>query len=183
MSKNHAKEEWKSWLKTFLVAFGLAMVIKTFMFAPYSVKGASMEPTFHNKERVFVNKLKSVDDLKRGDIIIAQGEDNENHYIKRIIGLPGDELEMVDDQLFVNGKLQKEPYLTENRQMAKQKGMLRLTGDFGPISISENEYFVMGDNRLRSKDSRNGLGLIHKENIVGKGEFVFYPVSNFRNVK
>ncbi|WP_338752744.1 signal peptidase I [Bacillus sp. FJAT-52991] len=183
MSNSHAKEEWKSWIKALLIAVGLGMVIKTFMFAPYLVKGASMEPTLHNSEKVFVNKLKSADDLKRGDIIIAEGEDKENHYVKRIIGLPGDQVEMVDDQLFINGKLQEEPYLAENRQIAKQGGMLRLTGDFGPVAVPENEYFVMGDNRLYSMDSRNGLGLIQEENIVGKGEFVFYPVSHFRDVK
>ncbi|NRD77908.1 signal peptidase I [Bacillus sp. BRMEA1] len=89
---------------------------------------------------------------------------------------------MKNDQLFINGKLCKEPYLAENLKAAKEMGSM-LTGDFGPLILPADRYFVMGDNRLRSMDSRNGLGFIKQSAIIGKGEIVLYPFADIRNVK
>lgn len=174
------KDEVKSWLKSLVIAFGIALFIKTFLFAPYLVEGASMEPALHDQEKIFVNKFNKPEDLKRGDIIIIKGE--EKNYVKRLIGFPGDEIEMNDDQLFINGKQWDEAYLSENRKLAERLGY-KLTGDFGPLSVPENQYFVMGDNRLKSLDSRNGLGFIPKEQIVGVSEFILYPFTHIRKVE
>ncbi|MGJ7912542.1 signal peptidase I [Neobacillus sp. LXY-1] len=174
MVKSHTKRELKSWGKSMIIAIGIAAVVRTFFFSPYEVEGASMEPTLHNQERVFVNKW---GDLKRGEIIIIKGEDE--NYVKRLIGLPGDTIEMENDQLVINGVLFDEPYLSENRKLAKRVSNL-LTGDFGPIKVPKNQYFVMGDNRLYSMDSRNGLGFIQKAEIIGQSEFVFFPFSQIR---
>jgi len=178
--KAYIKKEIKSWGKSLLIALGIAFIIRTFLISPYIVVGASMEPTLHNQEKVIVNKLNFTGKFDRGEIVIIKGR--EKNYVKRIIGLPGDRIEVKKDTLYVNGVICKEPYLTENRKLASQMGS-RLTGDYGPITVPKNKYFVMGDNRLRSTDSRNGLGFINKNRIVGKGELVFYPVSDFRNVK
>lgn len=175
----HTKNEIKSWGKSICVALGIAFVVRTFLFAPYMVEGASMEPTLHNHEKIFVNKLNVSDNFSRGEVVIIKGE--EKNYVKRIIGLPGDTIEMKKDQLFINGIQYEESYLYQNRKLAKQTGNL-LTGDFGPEIVPENNYFVMGDNRLHSMDSRNGLGYIQEENIVGKTEFVFLPFSQIRNI-
>lgn len=172
--------EWKSWGKSLFIAIGVTVTVRTFLFAPYIVEGSSMEPTLHNQEKIFVEKMPWNDQFNRGEIIIIDGK--EENYVKRIIGLPGDSILMKNDQLFVNGVLEKEPYLSENRKLAKQIGN-RLTGDFGPITVPENHYFVIGDNRLYSKDSRNGLGFIKKEDIVGQPTFVFYPFTNVRGTK
>jgi signal peptidase I len=177
---NSSKKELVSWGKALLIAAGLVMVIRTFLFAPYIVEGASMEPTLHNQEKIIVNKINFTNSFTRGDIVIIKGP-TEN-YVKRVIGTPGDKIEMRHDQLFINGKPCKEPYLAANLKAAREQGSL-LTGDFGPIVVPANHYFVMGDNRLRSMDSRNGLGFIKQTAIVGKGEFVFYPFADIRDVK
>ncbi|WP_462413561.1 signal peptidase I [Neobacillus sp. Marseille-QA0830] len=174
------KKELFSWGKSLLVALGIAFIVRTFVFAPYIVEGASMEPTLHNQEKIFVARLPVTGGIDRGEIIIIKGE--EENYVKRVIGLPGDTVEMKSDQLFINGEAVKENYLSENREIAKQKGSL-LTGDFGPLTVPQDKYFVMGDNRLFSKDSRNGLGLINKSAIIGKSEFVFYPFSDIRDTE
>ncbi|MGV3465387.1 MAG: signal peptidase I [Heyndrickxia sp.] len=178
--KAKIKKEIKSWGKSLLIALGIAFVIRTFFISPYIVEGASMEPTLHNQEKVIVNKLNFTGNFDRGEIIIIKGR--EKNYVKRLIGLPGDRIEIKNDSLYINGVFCKEPYLSKNKQLARQMGS-RLTGDFGPITVPKNKYFVMGDNRLVSMDSRNGLGFIDKKRVIGKGELVFYPVSDFRNVK
>lgn len=180
MLDTNAKEEIKSWTKSIIIAFGIAILIRTFIFSPYIVEGASMEPTLHNHEKIFVSKLKSSELFDRGEIVIIKG--SEENYVKRIIGLPGDMIEMINDELFINGKLINEEYLTENLELAEQQGS-KLTGDFGPTKVPKDHYYVMGDNRLKSMDSRNGLGFIQKETIVGISEFVFYPFSNLRNLE
>ncbi|MEO2076021.1 MAG: signal peptidase I [Bacillus sp. (in: firmicutes)] len=172
--------EWKSWGKSLFIAIGVTITVRTFFFEPYIVEGSSMEPTLHNQEKIFVEKMPWNDHFNRGEIVIIDGK--EEFYVKRIIGLPGDSILMKNDQLFVNGVQTKEPYLTENRKEAMQIGN-RLTGDFGPITVPENHFFVMGDNRLYSMDSRNGLGFIKKEDIVGHSQFVFFPFTNIRDTK
>ncbi|GHI01147.1 signal peptidase I [Neobacillus kokaensis] len=172
-----SKKELASWGKSILIALGIAFVVRTFLFAPYIVEGSSMEPTLHDEEKMFVSR--SVD-LVRGDIVIIKG--TKENYVKRVIGFPGDKIEVKDDQLFINGKVFKEPYLSHNLKLAQQQGS-RLTEDFGPIIVPKNHYFVMGDNRLTSGDSRNDLGYIKEESIVGKTEFVFFPFTDFRLIK
>jgi signal peptidase I len=176
---SNSKAEIKSWLKSLVIALGLVVLIRSFLFSPYTVEGASMEPTLHNHEKIFVSKL-TLSEANQGEIVIIKGP--EKNYVKRIIGLPGDLIEMIDDELFINGKLVNELYLTENLNKAEQMGS-KLTGDFGPIKVPKDYYFVMGDNRLKSMDSRNGLGFIQTETIVGTSEFVFYPFPNLRNVE
>lgn len=170
------KHEIASWLKSLLIAFGIALVIRVFLFSPYYVEGASMDPTLHDEEKIFVNKF---EELNRGDIVIIRGD--EKNYVKRLIGFPGDELEMKNDQLYINGQQWNEDYLDENREAAE--GIVsKLTGDFGPITVPSDHYYVMGDNRLVSLDSRNGLGFIEKERIIGVSEFVWYPFTSMRKV-
>ncbi|NHM30960.1 signal peptidase I [Neobacillus terrae] len=174
----NTKKELKSWGKSLFIALGISFVVRTFLVAPYIVEGASMEPTLHNHDKIFVNKLHLKEDFKRGEIGLIQGK-TEN-YVKRIIGLPGDTILMKDDQLYVNGNLTEEPYLSHNRKLTEQMGGGRLTGDFGPVNVPKNEFFVMGDNRLYSMDSRNGLGFIPRDEIVGQSEMVYFPFKNVR---
>ncbi|MBO1005096.1 signal peptidase I [Pseudogracilibacillus auburnensis] len=179
-SKSELKNEYVSWIKSFIIALGLALIIRTFFFSPVMVDGASMEPTLHHQEKMLVTKtIGWVGEVHRGDIVIINTDDPKLSYVKRIVGLPRDVIEMRDDQLFINNVLVKEPYLECNKTIAHLDGR-QLTEDFGPIMVPDDHYFVMGDNRFRSRDSRNELGFIEADRIIGKSKFVFFPLKNAR---
>lgn len=171
--------ELKSWIKTIVFAVVIAIIVRSFIFSAYTVEGQSMEPTLINNEKMIVNKMDFIYSFKHGDIVIIAGEQEDIFYVKRLIGLPGDTIEMQSDSLYVNGEVVEEAYLTENKQHAHAQGNL-FTGNFGPITVPEDQYFVLGDNRLNSTDSRNGLGLISEDRIVGTSELIFYPLSEIR---
>lgn len=183
MEQSKVTQEIWGWAKSLLIGLAIALFIKIFIFSPYTVQGASMEPTLHNEERLFVNKFTAfTDSFNRGDVIIIKRPEETERYVKRIIGLPGDTIEMDNDQLYVNGEKIEEHYLRENRMAAKQQSM-KLTEDFGPIEVPKGNYFVMGDNRLVSMDSRNGLGFIEESTIIGKAQFVMMPIKKMRFVE
>ncbi|MFC0270770.1 signal peptidase I [Metabacillus herbersteinensis] len=168
------------WTKSILLAVGLAIIIRVFLFEPYLVEGSSMDPTLKDGDRLFVNKtLKLFGDVERGDIVIVDGDEEDIRYVKRVIGEPGDLVEAKQGQVFVNGEKIDEPYLNSNFDKAENMGT-PLTNDFEPVEVPIGELFVMGDNRLNSMDSRNGLGLIDQERILGKTEFVFFPFGDIR---
>ncbi|KIY23391.1 signal peptidase I [Mesobacillus subterraneus] len=171
-------ELWE-WTKAFLIAILLVFVIRAFLFTPIEVKGASMEPTLHNEERMFVTK---VGEPKRFDIVVFHATEQKD-YIKRVIGLPGDRVEYKNDVLYINGKPYEEPYLDE---MKKQLLDGPLTGSFtleetavGAKVVPEGHIFVMGDNRRNSKDSRH-IGAVPIDKIVGKTKVVFYPLKDMK---
>lgn len=182
-SKSELKNEYVSWIKSIFIALGLALIIRTFFFSPVMVDGASMEPTLHDQEKMLVTKtIGWVGQVHRGDIVIIDTDDPKLSYVKRIIGLPGDLIEMRDDQLFINHEQVNEPYLKGNKNIAHLDGR-QLTEDFGPIIVPDDHYFVMGDNRFRSRDSRNQLGFIEADRIIGKSKFVFFPFKNARVIQ
>lgn len=177
LSKTHT-QKGDSWFKPILLAIAVVFIVRTFIFSPFIVDGASMEPTLHDRERIIVSKTSNwIGEINRGDIIIIKGKDS--NYVKRVIALPGDILEMKEDRLFINKKEVNEPYLKENQMKANDKGLL-LTENFGPLQIPADHYFVMGDNRLNSRDSRDFLGFIDEKSIIGKSKFVFFPIKNMR---
>ncbi|WP_405100618.1 signal peptidase I [Oceanobacillus sp. FSL H7-0719] len=168
--ENKVKNEWLEWLKAIIVAVVIAFFVHTFIFATSIVEGESMEPTLENGERVIFNKfIYIINEPKRGDIIIIQ-HPNKN-YVKRIIALPGETIEVANNELYINGEKYQETFLSE--EISKK------TGRFGPIVIPEDSYFVMGDNRGISKDSRNGLGYIQRDEIIGRSEVIIYPFSEW----
>ncbi|MFD1706149.1 signal peptidase I [Siminovitchia sediminis] len=184
MHRNQAPKKIISWLPPIALALALVFVIRTFLFSPMVVDGASMEPTLHDHERIIVSKTVSwTGDVQRGDIVIIKGDETKTNYVKRVIGLPGDQITMEDDQLFINGEPTEEPYLRDHKKAAQQQGV-KLTQDFGPLIVPENCYFVMGDNRFNSIDSRMqfglSLGFIERDRIIGKSKFVLFPFKNMR---
>lgn len=163
------KKEIIEWGKAILIAIGLAFLIRTFVFATSVVDGASMYPTLESGERVIFNKaIYFFSEPDRGDIVIIH-RPNKN-YVKRVIGLPNDVVEVKDSVLYINNEKQEEEYLDEEA--------IRATGDFEPVQVPEGKYFVMGDNRSISKDSRNGLGFIDEDEIIGRSELIIYPFDN-----
>jgi len=171
------KNRFRELFEILAIACLLVFLVKIFVFFPTTVQGASMRPTLQDGDKVIINKLaKRFETYEREDIIVVK---TDNFYVKRIIGLPGDVIEMKNDQLYVNHQVKSEPYLDKNRGHAKQL-LINLTEDFGPITIPKDKIFVMGDNRLVSKDSRNGLGLIDKTEVLGTLKAIYYPLDHMK---
>lgn len=170
LAEKEKKNEWLEWIKAIIFAILFALFLWTFVFATSIVEGESMEPTLKNGERVIINKLiYFIGEPDRDDIVIIQHP--LKNYVKRVIGLPGETIRMKDHILFIDDKQFDQPFLTEESK--------NRTGNFGPVTIPENTYFVMGDHRAISKDSRNGLGFIAEEDIIGRSEFIIYPFSEW----
>ncbi|KKK38636.1 signal peptidase I [Mesobacillus campisalis] len=162
------KESWE-WIKAIMAAVAIAFVVRTFFLTPIVVQGDSMMPTLENQERMIVTKI---GEPKRFDIVVFHANE-ENDYIKRVIGLPGDHLEYKDDVLYVNGKPYEEKYLKKYKEENSFGGPL--TGDFS-ADVPEGMIFVMGDNRRNSTDSRH-IGPVKVEEIIGSTKVIFWPVN------
>lgn len=177
-TSSKGKNEVWEWTKALAIAIALAFFIRTFLFAPFIVEGQSMESTLHNEEKLVVNKaVYYVGEPQRGDIIVFHAEPTRD-YIKRVIAVAGDTLEVKNDVLYINGKQVDEPYLAHNREEAKSQN-IPLTKDVPLITIPAGHIYVMGDNRLNSHDSR-AIGPVDLKTVVGRAEFVFWPFSHIR---
>jgi signal peptidase I len=166
------KELWE-WGKTFVIAIGLAVLIRAFIFAPIIVEGESMQPTLHDGDRMIVSKINYVlGEPDRFDIVVFEATEDKD-YIKRIIGLPGDMLEYKNNTLFVNGEKVNESYLPEQ--------MLELTDDFS-TEVPSGMLFVLGDNRGNSQDSRM-IGPVSIDKVVGEANILFWPIPQFHYFK
>jgi signal peptidase I len=165
------KKKKGSWLVPIIAAVAVAFIVRSFIAAPYVVEGASMEPSLYDNDRILVNKTTTwMGEFDRGDVIIIEGENNR-HYVKRIIGLPGETVEMQEGELYIDGEQIEEPYVNELADYAEQ---------IEETAVEEEEYYVMGDNRGNSLDSRNGLGNIPEEHVVGRSMVVFFPFGNMQ---
>lgn len=182
----------KTWVAdvVWLVCLTLFLIsLRAFIFSPIKVQGESMMPNLVDGEKAIALK---VGDIKRFDVIpLKAPDDPELYYVKRVIGLPGDTVEYKNDQLLVNGQPMKEDYLDQYKKEFHDKGNSGpLTGDFtlesvtGHQTVPENTYFVLGDNRQVSKDSRYPeVGFIPKDNVIGKAAVSFWPPSQWGMVK
>lgn len=182
------KNELVEWIKAIGFALLVAFVIKQFLFTPVVVKGASMMPTLEDKDRVIINRIgPKFTSIDRFDVVVVENvllnESEEENIIKRIIGLPGDKIEYKDDQLYINGEKFSEPYLDQFKKELKDTGSL--TYDFtldqllGKTTVPEGHYFVLGDNRRVSNDSRNpAVGFIPKDKIMGTTSIICWPIKH-----
>lgn len=170
LSEPKKKNEWIEWGKAILITILLALLLKTFVLSMSIVEGESMDPTLADGDRIIFNKfVYLIGKPDRGDVIIIQRP--LKNYVKRIIALPGETIEMKNHTLYINNE--------KFEQMVLTKDAVDYTGSFGPIEIPEDNFFVMGDNRAISKDSRNGLGLINRDEVIGRSEFIVYPFSDW----
>ncbi|WP_431312276.1 signal peptidase I [Sporosarcina oncorhynchi] len=181
MNEEKKKNETWEWIKALLIAFGLAAIIRVFLFTPIVVDGISMMPTLEHGDKMIVNKIGyTLGKPDRFDIVVFHAPEKKD-YIKRVIGLPGDEVEYRDDILYINNKPYEEPYLDKYKAEV-QDGPL--TEDFtldekiGSITVPEGSVFVMGDNRRKSKDSRH-IGAVSIDEIIGNTKLVFWPIKDF----
>jgi signal peptidase I len=163
-------------LKTAIIIGIIAFVIRYFVVQPFIVEGASMEPNFHNNDYLLIEKWSEYfADPKRGDVVVFRYPDNPSvNYIKRVIGIPGDKVTIKDGRVTVTtqnssqGQVLNETYLSQGT----------LTSGNSEITLGKDEFFVLGDNRNNSSDSRE-WGVLPKKNIVGRAFIVIIPKDDF----
>lgn len=174
LSNATLQKEVKDWVISILIAVVLAFFIRYFIVELYMVEGPSMQPTLVNGERLVVNKfIYRFKVPERGEVLVFRyPQDPSRDFIKRVIGVAGDTIEIKDGRVFRNGQLLNEPYILE-----KTKGSYPLA------TIPEGTVFVMGDNRNNSEDSRfSDVGFVPLELIKGKAVMVFWPFDQLKTL-
>lgn len=173
------RKEIMSWILYFLCIFLAVYVIITFVGQRTSVNGDSMETTLSDGDNLIMDKLTyRIRDPKRFEVIIFPCPTKpEVYYIKRVIGLPGETVQIINGAVYIDGEL-----LETDIYGATKMGQAGLA--YEPITIGEDEYFVLGDNRMISKDSRSdAVGLIKRDSIEGRALLCVYPFEKFGFVK
>jgi signal peptidase I len=174
-SRNSLWAEGRLLLRDLVFALMIAALMVVFVVQPVKVEGTSMLPRLHDGERIFVNKLIYYDEyrwapkIERGDIVVFWfPDDPSKSYIKRVIGLPGDQVEVREGRVYINGSILDEEYLDPKSNLSPRSQ--------APVDVKRNYYFVMGDNRDNSSDSRT-WGLVPKKYIYGKALLRYWPPS------
>lgn len=160
---------------TFLVSLAILFLLQTFLFKFFTVAGNSMYPSLHNGDRMIMSKINAIN---RFDIVVIDSPDETEEYIKRVIGMPGDEITVFQGQLYINGQRVDQPFINTEAVETKTVpiGDFTLYSLFGVSKVPEGNYFVMGDNRDISKDSRM-IGFVSKEHIKGEAVFTLWPLN------
>ena len=166
-----------SWMRDLFVSVMIAAVVILFLYQPVKVEGTSMMPMLIDQERIFINKFTyrlGIENVKRGDTVVFWFPgDPSKSYIKRVIGLPGDSVEVRDGAVTVNGDTLDEPYVPESyHDHISVK----------PLRVPSDEYFVLGDHRSSSNDSRM-WGTVPRRFIYGKAAFVYWPLDRMGLVR
>ena len=170
---NKIVREVLSWIELIAIAAGLAFLIHTFIFQPVRVDGPSMSYTLLDDEYMIVTKYDYwLGEPERFDVVICRypGRGRTN-FVKRLVGLPGDTVSMLNGTLYVNGEAVDEPYITNHANY-----------DMEAVTLGENEYFVLGDNRSSSNDSHL-VGTLSRDQIRGHVRLVVFPFSHFRVIE
>ncbi len=159
------------WLRDVFLSLAIAAVVIVFLYQPVKVEGTSMMPWLEDQERIFVNKfVYRYDEIDRGDVVVFRFPlDTSKSYIKRVVGLPGDRVEILRGELYVNGELTPEPYLAER---------YRDHSSHPAIEVPEGHYYVLGDHRNTSNDSRT-WGTVPHSFVTGKAVFAYWPLNRF----
>ncbi|MCD3276275.1 signal peptidase I [Clostridium botulinum C/D] len=169
--------KWKKFFKEWIIPIGCAVIlvglIRCFCFFQVSVPTKSMYPTIKPGDRIIVTRIYNKDKLKRGDIIVFYSKELENTLIKRLIGLPGDKINIdIDGKVYINGQKVDEPYVVYNG------------GKIGEYKVPEGQYFFMGDNRENSWDARYWQNsFISGDDIKGRARFILFPFNRLGKFK
>jgi signal peptidase I len=157
----------RTWLRDLLISVVVSFFIITFLYQPVKVEGTSMAPQLHDQDRLFINKFAyNFEKIERDDVVVFYyPRDTQKSYIKRVIGLPGDSVRIVDGQVYVNGTAVEEPYVPAHYRDVRS---------MDEFKVPQGEYFVMGDHRSISSDSRD-FGPVARNLIYGKAAFVYWP--------
>ncbi len=161
------------WLRDLTLSVVIALIVILFLYQPVKVEGTSMMPALEDQERIFINKFVyrlGIGAVERGDTVVFwYPSDPTKSYIKRVVAAPGDIVEIRGGQVILNGRELREPYVPEE---------FRDTGSYPATRIPLGHYFVLGDHRSSSNDSRN-WGPVPREAIYGKAVFVYWPLDKF----
>ena len=171
---NFFGEEIKDWVVSIVGAIVLALIIRTFIVELYIVDGPSMRPTLQHDERLVVNKfIYHVRNPERGEIIIFRyPRDPSRDFIKRVIAVGGDTIEIKDNRVYVNDEIIREDYILDKTKT-----------EYPKVTVPDGTLFVCGDNRDNSLDSRSGdVGFLPLENVKGKAMLVFWPTDEFKTL-
>lgn len=165
------------WLRDLALSVFIALIVILFLYQPVRVEGTSMMPSLVDQERIFINKYSyrlGISDVGHGDTVVFWFPgDTSKSYIKRIIGVPGDKVEITRGRVFVNDQELDEPYVpNEYRDSVSVERM----------TVPENEYFVLGDHRSSSNDSRT-WGTVPRHFIYGKAVFSYWPLDRMGTVR
>jgi signal peptidase I len=165
------RHEIRVWTRDLLIAIGLALVIIVFLYQPVKVEGTSMAPLLSDQERIFINKfVYRFEAIHRGDVVVFWYPlDRSKSFIKRVIALPGETVSIRQGVVTVDGKVVPEPYVPAQYEDAS---------DYGPVRVPKDSYFVMGDHRISSNDSRV-FGPVASRFIYGRAVFAYWPVDHF----
>lgn len=168
-------------VQTFLVAAAIFLVIYLFLFRPFKVEGTSMYPNFYDQEYVLTNLIiLRFQAPKFGDVVVFKAPpEPEKDYIKRIIGVAGDTIALKNGEIWLNGKELDESKILKSAVKTFPGAFLQ---EGEEVIVPNNEYFVMGDNRSASSDSRE-WGFVKKDEIIGESMFVYLPLTRMRFVK
>jgi signal peptidase I len=165
------------WVRDLLLSVVIAAVIILFLYQPVKVEGTSMMPGLEDQERIFINKFVyrlGLGEIERGDTVVFWfPHDPAKSYIKRVIGMPGDVVELREGQVYLNGREVEEPYVPRE---------FRDRMNAPPLEVPPENYFVMGDHRTSSNDSR-AWGPVHRRYIYGKAVFVYWPLEKMGVVR
>jgi signal peptidase I len=166
-----------SWVRDLAFSVLIAVILIVFIYQPVKVEGTSMQPTLENQERIFINKFTyhfGLGDIQRGDMVVFWFPlDPTKSYIKRVIGLPGDVVHIDAGTVFVNGQELNEPYVPTD---------FRDRVSYEERRVPDGEYFVLGDHRNSSSDSRT-WGFVKRDAIYGKAVFVYWPLKNMGRLR
>ena len=186
-SKLRKKSVFREYAEAAAIAVILALFIRTFVVQAFKIPSGSMEPTLLIGDHILVNKfiygikipfldttLIPISDPERDDVIVfIYPVDKSKDFIKRVIGLPGDKVEMKKQKIFINGELFEDKHGVFSLNPSSDRGLVREGSDFGPVIVSEGHLFVMGDNRDHSYDSRF-WGFVPLDAVKGKAFIIYW---------
>ena len=163
------------WLRDLIISLAISAFIIIFLYQPVKVEGTSMMPSLEDQERIFVNKfVYRLEPIERGDIVVFRyPRDPSKSYIKRVIAMAGDHIRIDEGQVYVNGKALDEPYVPAEYAD---------TRSYPPQVVPPNSYFVLGDHRSMSNDSRD-FGPVNQSFIYGKAVFGYWPMDKLGRVR
>ena len=172
----------KEFIKSLIISLIFVIVLTQFIARPVRVEGLSMYPSLNDKEIGFSNILNThIGEIKRFDVVVVYLEDQNKYIVKRVVGLPGESIKYQNEKLFINGEEIEEEFLENPFRERFRTDELEFMQDIEEVQIGEDEYYLLGDNRPNSIDSRM-YGLFNKKTIKSKGVFVILPLSKIRRV-